>query len=44
VLVAAARWEREDRRAVVSVNVDAHVPIETVRIPMLMVTMHGLRE
>ena len=43
VLVAAARREREDRRAVVSVNVDAHVPIETVRVPMLMVTMHGLR-
>ena len=43
VLVAAARREREDRRAVVSVNVDAHVPIETVRVPMLMVTMHAVR-
>ena len=43
VLVAAAGREGEDRRAVVSVNVDAHVPIETVRVPMLMVTMHGVR-
>jgi hypothetical protein len=43
VLVAAARREREDRRAVVSVNVDAHVPIETVRVPRLVVTMHAVR-
>ncbi len=41
--VAAARWEREDRRAVVAVNVDTHVAIETVRVPTLMVTMHAVR-
>src|SRR5438105_10248179 len=43
-LVPTARREREDRRAVIAVNSDTHVPIETVRVPTLMVTMHGLRE
>src|SRR6266496_251590 len=43
MLVAAARREGEDGRAVIAVNGDAHVPIETVRVPTLMVTMHGLR-
>ena len=42
-LVAHAGREGENRRAVVAVNGDAHVPIETVRVPTLMVTMHGLR-
>src|SRR5438094_4724793 len=42
-LVPAARREGEDGRAVIAVNGDAHVPIETVRVPTLMVTMHGLR-
>jgi hypothetical protein len=42
-LVPAARREREDGRAVISVNSDAHVPIETVRVPTLMVTMHAVR-
>src|SRR5437763_16818841 len=42
--VPAARRECEDGRAVIAVNGDAHVPIETVRVPTLMVTMHGLRE
>jgi hypothetical protein len=42
-LVAAARREGEDGRAVIAVNSDAHIPIETVRVPTLMVTMHGLR-
>jgi hypothetical protein len=41
--VAAARREGEDGRAVIAVNGDTHVPIETVRVPTLMVTMHGLR-
>ncbi len=42
-LVAAARREGEDGRAVIAVNGDAHVPIETVRVPTLMVTMHAVR-
>src|SRR5262249_13319057 len=41
--VAAARRESEDGSAVIAVNGDAHFPIETVRVPTLMVTMHGLR-
>ena len=41
--VAHAGGEGENGRAVVAVNSDTHVPIETVRVPMLMVTMHGLR-
>ncbi len=41
--VAAARWEREDRRAVIAVNGDTHLSTETVRVPTLMVTMHALR-
>ena len=41
--VAAARREGEDGRAVISVNGDTHVAIETVRVPMLMVTMHAAR-
>ena len=42
-LVAHASGKGEDGRAVIPVNSDAHVPIETVRVPTLMVTMHGLR-
>src|SRR5262249_60865536 len=42
-LVAAAGRKSEDRRAVVAVNCDAHVPVETVRVPNLMVTMHAVR-
>src|SRR4029077_5171384 len=42
-LVAAAGRESEDGRTVIAVNSDAHVAIETVRVPTLMVTMHGLR-
>jgi hypothetical protein len=38
--VAAASREGEDGRAVVAVNSDTHVAIETVRVPTLMVTMH----
>ena len=41
--VAAAGREGEDRRAVIAVNGDTHVPIQTVRVPTLMVTMHGVR-
>jgi hypothetical protein len=40
--VAAARREREDGSAVIAVNGDAHVPIQTVRVPTLMVTMHAV--
>src|SRR5437667_4960207 len=40
--VAAAGREGEDRPAVIAVNGDTHVPIETVRVPTLMVTMHGM--
>ena len=43
-LVAAARREREDGPAVIPVNGNAHVAIETVRVPTLMVTMHAVRE
>src|SRR5438128_11739637 len=43
-LVPAARREGEDGRAVIAVNGDAHVPIETVGVPTLMITVHGLRE
>src|ERR1044071_1626785 len=43
-LVAHASGEGEDGRTVVAVNCDAHVPVETVRVPSLMVTMHTLRE
>ena len=42
--VAAARREGENGRAVIAVNSDTHLPIETVRVPTLMVTMHGLRQ
>src|SRR5439155_24775811 len=42
-LVASARREGENGRAVIAVNGDAHVPIETVRVPTLMVTMHAVR-
>src|SRR5262249_41960552 len=41
--VAAARREREDGPAVIAVNSDAHVAIETGRVPTLMVTMHAVR-
>src|SRR5437899_9217263 len=43
-LVASARREGENGCAVIAVNGDAHVPIETVRVPTLMVTMHGLQK
>src|SRR5206468_791203 len=43
-LTPAACWEGEDGRAVIAVNGDAHVPIEPLPLPTLMVTMHGLRE
>ncbi len=41
--VAAAGGEGEDGHAEVAVNGDAHVAIETVRIPTVIVTMHGWR-
>src|SRR5439155_320006 len=41
--VAAARREGEVGPAVIAVNRDAHVAIETVRVPTLMVTMHAVR-
>src|SRR6266498_5712494 len=41
--VAAARRKGEDGPAVVAVNSDTHISIETVRVPTLMVTMHGMR-
>jgi len=41
--VAAARRECEDGPAVVAVNGDTHVAIETVRVPTLMVTMHRMK-
>src|SRR5581483_3439904 len=41
--IAAARWKREDRRSIIAVNGDAHVPVEAVREPNLMVAMHGVR-
>ena len=41
--VAAARREGEKGRAVIAVNSDTHVAIKTVRVPMLMVTMHAAR-
>src|SRR6266550_3114045 len=41
--VAAARREGENGRAIIAVNSDTHFPIETVRVPTLMVTVHGLR-
>src|SRR6266481_8633638 len=41
--VAAALREGEDGPAVVAINCDAHVAIETVRVPTLMVTMHAVR-
>ena len=40
--VAHAGGEGEDGRAVIAVNGNAHVAIETVRVPTLMVAMHGL--
>src|SRR6266496_1662163 len=43
MFVAAACREREDRRTVIAVNGDAHVAIETVGVPTLMVTMHAVR-
>src|ERR1043166_3838534 len=39
--VAHARREGEEGPTVIAVNCDAHVAIETVRIPTLMITMHG---
>src|SRR6266481_9271106 len=41
--VAAARREGEDGPAVIAINSDAHVAIETVRVPILMVMMHAVR-
>ena len=41
--VATAGREGEDGPAVISVNGNTHVSIETVRIPNLMVTMHDMR-
>src|SRR5262249_52441086 len=41
--VAHTGREGEDRAAVIAVNGDAHVPIETVRVPTLMVPVHNLR-
>ena len=41
--VAAARRKGEERRSVISVNGDTHVAIEPVRVPMLMITMHGTK-
>jgi len=41
--IAATRREGEDGPAVIAVNGDAHVAIETVRVPTLMVTMHAVR-
>src|SRR5205814_3723254 len=41
--VAAACRKGEDGPAVVAINCDAHIPIETVRVPTLMVTMHAVR-
>ena len=38
--VAHARRKGEDGPAVIAVNGDTHIAIETVRIPTLMVTMH----
>ena len=43
VLVAHAGGEGENGRSVIAVDGDAHVPIEPVRVPILMVTMHGVR-
>jgi len=43
MFVAAARGEGEDGQTVMAVNGDAHVAIETVRVPTLMVTMHITR-
>src|SRR5207245_3036427 len=43
MLVAATGGEGEDGHAVMPVNIDAHVAAETVRVPMLMVTMHAVR-
>ena len=41
--IAAARGKCEDGRSVIAVNGDAHMPVETVGVPNLMVTMHGVR-
>jgi hypothetical protein len=41
--VAHAGGEGEDGPAVIAINSDAHVAIETVRVPTLMVTMHAVR-
>ena len=41
--VTTARWEGEDGRTVISVDGDTHVPIEAVRVPRLMITMHAVR-
>jgi hypothetical protein len=41
--VAAARREGEDGSAVIAINRNAHVAIETVRVPTLMITMHAVR-
>ena len=41
--VAAARREREEGHTEMAVNGDAHVAIQTVRVPTLIVTMHALR-
>ena len=41
--VAAARREGEDGQTVMAINRDAHVAIETVRVPAVIFTMHALR-
>src|SRR5206468_11291455 len=43
MLVAATGGESKDGHAVMPVNIDAHVAAETVRVPTLMVAVHGWR-
>src|SRR5205807_5458001 len=43
MLVAATGGEGKDGHAVMPINIDAHVAAETVRIPIVMVAVHGLR-
>ena len=42
--VTAARREGEEGHSVMAIDGDAHFAIETVRVPMLIVTMHIRRE
>src|SRR5581483_6716180 len=41
--IATARVKCEDPPSIIPLNRDAHMPVQTVGVPNLMVAMHGVR-